>query len=147
MLGTTSTPAGGTSEPPRNRRWWLAYHVAVAPFGILATTWLLAGLTDARYWTIWKHLGAAADLIELGAVVYVALAVLLEGGGRVVFWAIEQWRKDREKRTIEAQNRTIEAQNRVLDELVDLARQQPESDVATLVDAVRPQQGRQFRQK
>ena len=41
----------------------------------------------------------------------------------MVFWAIEQWRRDREKRA-------AEAQNRVLDELASLARQQPESDIA-----------------
>ena len=58
----------------------------------------------------------------------------------MVFWAIEQWRRDKEKRA-------AEAQNRVLDELVNLARREPESDVATLVDAVRPQPGRQSRQK
>ena len=135
MLTADRPPSDQGPGATRNRRWWLAYHVAIAPFGILATTWLLAGLADSRHWLIWRHLDAAADMVELGTAVYAALAVSAEGGIRVVFWAIEQWRRDKERRV-------NEAQNLVLDELVYLARQQPDADVdalVALVDAVRPE--------
>ena len=144
------TPSGAEPLVP-NRRWWLAYHAAIAPFGILATTWLLAGLDDSGHWPIWRHLDAAADMIELGAVVYVALAVSAEGVIRVVFWAIEQWRKDRERNRQallnEVRNEVLdgvrnEVRNEVLDEIAEMAREQPQSDVLTLVDAARSAQQR-----
>ena len=78
-------------------------------------------------------------MVELGAVVYAALAVSVEGGVRVVFWAIEQWRRDRERHRLELIN---EVRNEVLDEIAEMARQRPQSDVFALVDAARTPQGR-----
>ena len=107
-MSADPAPTAGTFRPSRSGRWWLAYHTALAPFGVLATTWLLTGAAHSRHWTVWKHLNPAGDMLELGAVVYAALAVLVEGGIRVVFRAIEQWRRDKERRAVEAQNRALD---------------------------------------
>ena len=155
--GLTADPAlsGDGFEPPPNRRWWFAYHAAIAPFGILATTWALAGWHNSVNWPIWRHRDAAADMVQLGAVVYAALAVSAEGAIRVVFWAIEQWRKDRERHRRELVNEIrgavieelradvrTQVRNEVLDEIADMARRQPQSDALALVDAARAAQRR-----
>ena len=141
MLTDNPVTTGQGSGKPRNRRWWLAYHVAIAPYGILATTWLLAGRHDSSHWLIWNHLDAAADMVELGAVVYAALAVATEGGIRMVFWAIEQWRQDRERHRQElVEEISVQAKNQVFDDMLELSRQQPEADLQTLVAAARDQE-------
>ena len=78
---------------------WLGYHAIVAPFGIFATTWLLAVSERGQWeWDAWNSIPALAVLVDLGAVVYAMAAVIVDLGGRTVFWAWEQWKKDRERR-------------------------------------------------
>ena len=69
----------------------------------------------------------------------------------MVFWAIEQWCKDRERNRRELINEARDeilgevrdqVRNEVLDEIAEMARQQPQSDVLTLVDAARSGQKR-----
>ena len=49
-----------------------------------------------------ESLESAATLVDLGAVLYGMVAVLVERGVRMVFWALDERRKWREKRREEA---------------------------------------------
>ena len=77
-------------------RQWLRRHAITAPFGIFAATALL--VVRSGQWDGWESLGLAADMVDLGAVLYAMVAVLVERGVNMVFWALEQKRK-REKET------------------------------------------------
>lgn len=72
-------------------RRWLRRHAVIAPFGIFAATLLLA--IRAGRWDGWGSLELAANLVDLGAVLYGMVAVLVEGGIKMVFWALEERRK------------------------------------------------------
>ena len=67
---------------------WLRRHAIFAPFGVFAATALL--VIRSGQWTGWGSLELAANLVELGAVLYGMAAVLAEGGIRMVFWALEE---------------------------------------------------------
>ncbi len=85
-------------------RWgarWLGRHAIVAPFGIFAATVMLVNLTGQ--WNGWVSLNHAASLVDLAVVIYAMAAVLVERGVNMIFWALEQRRKRREKFQAEAQ--------------------------------------------
>lgn len=84
----------------RRRARWLGRHAIVAPFGIFAATVLLVNLSGQ--WNGWGSLNHAASLVDLGVVVYAMVAVLVERGVNMIFWALEQRRKRREKLQAEA---------------------------------------------
>lgn len=91
----------------RERRW-LRYHAMAAPFGIFAATALL--VVRSGQWEGWESLGLAADMVDLGAVLYAMIAVLAERGVDMVFWALEQKRKreqEREQRQAEFRKRLM----------------------------------------
>ena len=69
-------------------RQWLRRHAIAAPFGVFAATALL--VIRSGQWAGWGSLELAANLVELGAVLYGMAAVLVEGGIRMVFWALEE---------------------------------------------------------
>ena len=75
-------------------------HAIMAPFGVLGATVLLVHLSGR--WTGWGSLNHAATLVDLGVVVYATVAVLVERGVNMIFWALEQRRKRREKMQAEA---------------------------------------------
>ena len=79
---------------------WLRRHALVAPFGVFAVTALL--VLRSGQWSGWESLSSASSLVDLGAVLYGMLAVLVERGVRMVFWALDERRKWREKRREEA---------------------------------------------
>ena len=72
-------------------RRWLRRHAIAAPFGIFAATILLA--IQSGQWDGWGRLGLAANLVDMGAVIYGMVAVLAERGVRMIFWALEERRK------------------------------------------------------
>ena len=80
---------------------WLRLHAMIAPFGVFLVTVLL--LARSGKWSGWESLESAATLVDLGAVIYAMVAVLVERGVRMVFWALDERRKWREKRREEAQ--------------------------------------------
>ena len=80
---------------------WLGRHAIVAPFGIFAATVLLVNLSGQ--WNGWGNLNQAASLVDLGVVLYAMVAVLVERGVRMWFWALDQRRKWREQWRLEAQ--------------------------------------------
>ena len=57
-------------------RQWLRRHAIAAPFGIFAATALL--VVRSGQWEGWESLGLAADMVDLGAVLYAMVAVLIE---------------------------------------------------------------------
>ena len=79
---------------------WLRLHAMIAPFGVFAVTVFL--LARSGKWSGWESLESAATLVDLGAVVYGMIAVLVERGVDMVFWALEQRQKRREKLQAEA---------------------------------------------
>ncbi len=77
----------------RERRW-LRSHAIAAPFGIFAATVLL--VVRSGKWNGWEGLELASGLVDLGAVLYAMVAVLVERGVDMVFWALER-KKQREQ--------------------------------------------------
>ena len=75
-------------------RQWLRRHAIAAPFGIFAATALL--VVRSGQWDSWESLGLAADMVDLSAVLYAMVAVLVERGVDMVFWALER-KKQREQ--------------------------------------------------
>ena len=73
---------------------WLRRHAIAAPFGIFAATALL--VVQSGQWDGWESLEMAAGLVDLGAVLYAMVAVLVERGVDMVFWALER-KKQREQ--------------------------------------------------
>ena len=82
---------------------WIRRHVMFVPFGVFITTGLLAYITEPGPWEIKTSLKSAASLVDLGAVVYAMVAVLIERGIRMWFWALDQREKWRAKWREEAQ--------------------------------------------
>ena len=79
-------------------RRWLRRHAMVAPFGILATTFLLTYWMQQRQWQSPADLDKAASLVDIGAVIYAAVAVAVERSVNMIFWALEERKKRRERR-------------------------------------------------
>ena len=73
-----------------------------APFGIIVVTILLAYIISPEEWPSREGLKSAASLVDLGAVIYAMIAVLVERGVRVMFWALDERRKWRAKWRAEA---------------------------------------------
>jgi hypothetical protein len=63
----------------------------------LVATWLLCRWTSG-HWECWDKPELVASLVDLVAVTYPVVALSVEAGGRVMFWAFEQWKKDRAER-------------------------------------------------
>jgi hypothetical protein len=76
---------------------WLKGHAILAPFGILAVTWVLTAINNSYQWNIWENLESMATMVDLGIVVYAIVAMIGEGGLRMVFWAYQSWKRDNEK--------------------------------------------------
>ena len=76
-----------------NPRWWeLRWplrHAMAAPFGVFAVTALLTWWISGQ-WPGPDNGELAADLVDLAAVVYGMIALTLEGGVRLMFWAWEK---------------------------------------------------------
>ena len=83
-------------------RRWLRRHAMVAPFGIFATTALLTYWKERGQWHALASLESASDLVDLAAVLYAMVAVLVERGARLMFWALDERRKWRAKMRAEA---------------------------------------------
>ena len=113
-------------------------HAIAAPVGILLVTILLTYLTQPEQWNIREGLKSAASLVDLGTVLYATVAVMLERGVRVVFWALDQRRKWRERWRAEAQ---AEGRAKLLAELVAAGQEQGNEEIAAFVERVAREQG------
>ena len=76
---------------------WFQRHAIAAPFGITVTTVLLFWL-DQGHWAFWQDLQNATSLVDFGAVIYATVAIVVDGGGRVVFYTIAKWKEDKARR-------------------------------------------------
>ena len=75
---------------------WLRSHALFAPFGICGATALLAYLA-VRQGDYPSFLMSAGELVDLGAAMYGMVAVVIEKGLDVMFWALERRRQRIEK--------------------------------------------------
>lgn len=76
---------------------WLRRHAIFAPFGIFLATGLMAYWIEPGQWKGAESLQSAAELVDLAAVIYAMVAVLLERGVGMIFWALEERKKRRER--------------------------------------------------
>ena len=74
---------------------WLRLHLAMAPPGALAITWLLrfAAGDGWQWWRSTESLEGMGQVVPLGAAIYGSLIAILEGVVRM-FWALAQIAKD-----------------------------------------------------
>ena len=82
-------------------------HIAFAPVGTLGATTVLLGLSGAG-WTWWSpatDLVRAGQVIPLGTFVYGTAAVFVDGGVRVIFYALAQRQKEIDRRHQEGEQR------------------------------------------
>ena len=68
--------------------------MAMAPFGVLISTWLLSLAAGAWRWHHRDDLEFGGTITPLGAAVYGVAVLTIEGGFRM-FWALAQIEKDR----------------------------------------------------
>ena len=92
-----------------NPRWWEmrwpSRHAIATPFGVFAVTALLT------WWISGQWLGPdngrlAADLVPLAGVIYGMMALTVEGGVRLMFWAWEKHQAVRESLREEGRKET-----------------------------------------
>ena len=76
------------------QRPWVRFHATIAPFGIFATTMLLTFYLEQWQWQGRASWDLALSAVDYGAVLYAMLAVLVEKGGNLMFWA---WEKHKER--------------------------------------------------
>ena len=80
---------------------WVRLHAMVAPAGILAITLLLTYWRQGWEWPWPGSLDRASDLTDIGAVIYGVVAVAIERGVNMIFWALEERKKRRERNRAE----------------------------------------------
>ena len=80
---------------------WLRRHAMVTPFGAAVVTWLLSALIGGGPWLFWHDLETVKSMAGVGTIAYGMVAVLGEGGIKLVFWAIDERRKKLTAREID----------------------------------------------
>ncbi len=130
---------------------WAARHALFAPWGILATTYVLTVYVKAIGWNIWNdraNLVTMSDMVDLGIVVYGVGASLGEVLIGMVFYALEQRKKRMEQRRKEEEERLKDAVQKavrdVRQEAVSVfahsvvlkANENPQASIEELVDEV-----------
>ena len=83
-------------EQQKQKWWemqWPRRHALAFPFGASAATALLTYLTTGGQGTMAANLAVAADMVDLAALIYGMVAVLIERGVRMIFWALDQRRQ------------------------------------------------------
>ena len=83
-------------EQQKQKWWemqWPRRHALAFPFGATAATALLTYLTTGGQGTLAANLKVAAEMVDLAALIYGMVAVLIERGVRMIFWALDQRRQ------------------------------------------------------
>ena len=117
---------------------WLRRHAVFAPFGIFVMTALMTyftGTVGANTREFWK---SAADMVDLGTVLYAMAAMSFEKGVDAVFWALEQRRKRRERYEAEAK---AAAESELISALVAAGQEQGNQEVVALVESFAKERG------
>lgn len=112
---------------------WLRRHATITPFGAAVTTWLLSVWIGGGQWLFWHDLDPAKAMAGLGTIAYGIIAVVAEGGIKVVFWALDERKKKMTYREIAALTEAREILHKeqdatgvaVLDKLIDDRRRDP----------------------
>ena len=82
-----------------NQRWWEmrwpSRHAIATPFGVFAVTALLTRWISGQ-WLVPDNGALASDLVALAGVIYGMMALTVEGGVRLMFWAWEKHQAVRE---------------------------------------------------
>ncbi len=95
---------------------WAARHALFAPWGILATTYVLTVYVKAVGWNIWNdraNIVTMSDMADLGLIVYACGASLVEVFIGMAFYALEQRKKRMEQRRREEEERRKEEEQRL----------------------------------
>ena len=95
-------------------------------FGILAVTALLAYLTESDFPGGSETLKHAASMVDLAVPIYAAIAVLVERGIVMVFWALEQRKKWRDERLAAQAARDAALRAEIRDEVMAEVRRELE---------------------
>ena len=77
------------------KQWGLRLHAVILPFGVFILTALLTRWTSGQ-WPGQANLEMAANLVDLATVIYGMMALTVEGGVRLMFWALQkhlEWRE------------------------------------------------------
>ena len=86
------------------RQWGLRLHAIILPFGVFIVTALMTRWISGQ-WPGQANLKLAAELVDLATVIYGMIALTVEGGVRLMFWALQkhlEWRESmREEGRIE----------------------------------------------
>ena len=109
----------------------------MAPFGTALAALLLSIHAGNGKWLFWRSWDELADMIGLGAVMYGMAVLTLEGGLTVMFWALDERDKRRERRKKEMARREKEARNELLTDVITKLRQSPDSDPVMVVEQMR----------
>ena len=112
---------------------WLRRHATITPFGAAVTTWVLSVWVGGGPWLFWHDLDPAKAMAGLGAIAYGIIAVVAEGGVRMVFWALDERKKKMTYREIVALTEAREILNKeqndtgvaLLDKMIDDRRRDP----------------------
>ena len=75
----------------------------------MVTTWILLGITGAgaQWWSKPADLIAAGQAVPFGAVLYSTIVLFLEGGGKLLFFALAQRKGEIEKRHLEGRRQLL----------------------------------------
>ena len=94
------------------KQWGLRLHAVMLPFGVFIVTALLTRWISGQ-WPGQANLEMAANLVDLATVIYGMIALTVEGGVRLMFWALQkhlEWRESmREEGRKEARKETRES--------------------------------------
>ena len=77
------------------RQWGLRLHGIMLPFGVFTVTALMTRWISGQ-WPGQANLKLAAELVDLATVIYGMMALTVEGGVRLMFWALQkhlEWRE------------------------------------------------------
>ena len=102
----------------------------MAPFGTAFAALLLSIHAGNGRWLFWRSWDDLADMVGLGAVMYGMTVLTLEGGLTVMFWALDERDKRRERRN-------KELQQQVLEDIIAKLRQNPDSNPVAVVEQMR----------
>jgi hypothetical protein len=113
-----------------------------APFGIFLVTIILNYISAPEQWSTRESLKSVASLVDLGAVIYAAIAVLVERGVRVMFWALDERRKWRAKWRAEAQAEgRAEGRAEAFTALLEVGRAEGNRDLEELIARIAKERG------
>ena len=125
-------------------RRWVRLHAMAAPPGILAITLLLTYWRQGWQWRWPDSLDRAADLVDIGTVIYAVIAVAVERGVNVIFWALEERKKRRERNRAELEaliQARVEAQARDQEKLRAEGRAETEQRYESWLSKVAEEKG------